>query len=130
VHARNLAEARRVAALGAGSVGTWPPEPGSWDLLVNCTPVGMYPQVDATPIPAAQLTGRYVYDLIYNPAVTRLIQDAKRAGCETFGGLEMLVAQAEEQFQWWTTTRPPSGTMRDAASKRLAEFVRDADYVV
>ena len=43
--------------------------PDSWDLLVNCTPVGMYPRVDETPVPASALTGRYVYDLVYNPPV-------------------------------------------------------------
>ena len=48
---------RRVALTAAGSVGPLPPEPGSWDLLVNCTPVGMFPNVDATPIEAAALTG-------------------------------------------------------------------------
>jgi shikimate dehydrogenase len=129
VHARSRHQADGVAKLAAAEVGGWPPEPGSWDLLVNCTPVGMYPGVDETPMPAALLTGRYVYDLIYNPTTTRLMREAQTAGCDTIGGLEMLVAQAEEQFQWWTGTRPPSGVMREAALKRLTEFVRDANYV-
>ena len=47
-------------------------------LLVNCTPVGMYPNVGDTPIEAAGLTGRYVYDLVYNPTGTRLLCDAAR----------------------------------------------------
>ena len=77
-------------------VGPWPHEPGGWDVLVNCTPAGMYPHVDETPIPASRLTGgRFVYDLVYNPPTTRLIRDAAAAGCQTMGGLEMLVAQAE-----------------------------------
>ena len=42
----------------------------------------------------------------------------------------MLVAQAQEQFQWWTGDRPPAGVMRAAALKRLAEFARDEDHVV
>jgi len=62
-------------------VGPWPPEPGSWDLLINCTPVGMYPRVDDTPIPEEGLSGRYVYDLIYNPSVTRLLREAAGRGC-------------------------------------------------
>jgi 3-dehydroquinate dehydratase/shikimate dehydrogenase len=130
IHARNRAQAEEVAAATSSSVGPWPPEPGSWDLLINCTPVGMHPHVDDTPIPATQLTGRYVYDLIYNPPVTRLLRDAELAGCQTIGGLEMLVAQAHEQFHWWTGERPPAGVMREAALKRLAEFARDENYLV
>jgi shikimate 5-dehydrogenase len=42
----------------------------------------------------------------------------------------MLVAQAREQFQWWTGTKPQTGVMREAALKRLAEFARDENHVV
>ena len=42
----------------------------------------------------------------------------------------MLVAQAQEQFQWWTGTRPPAGVMREAALKRLSEFMRNENHVV
>jgi 3-dehydroquinate dehydratase / shikimate dehydrogenase len=130
VHARNQAQAEDTAMLTSVDLGPWPPEPGSWDLLINCTPVGMYPRVDETPIPADQLTGRCVYDLVYNPAITRLLRDAATRGCQTIGGLEMLVAQAREQFQWWTGTKPQAGVMREAALKRLAEFARDENHLV
>jgi shikimate 5-dehydrogenase len=82
----------------------------------------MHPEIEGTPIPAALLTGRHVYDLVYNPEETRLLRDAAAAGCQTIGGLEMLVAQAEEQFRWWTGAPPPAGVMRDAASRKLSEF--------
>jgi len=130
IHARNRDQAEEVASLTSATAGPWPPEPGSWDLLVNCTPVGMHPRVDDTPLPASQLTGRYVYDLIYNPTATRLLREARTAGCRIFGGLDMLVAQAHEQFRWWMDTRPVSGVMRDAALKRLAEFTGDEHHVV
>jgi shikimate dehydrogenase len=130
IHARNQRQADDVAMLASAEVGPFPPEPGSWTLLVNCTPVGMHPNVDDTPIDARNLTGQYVYDLIYNPAVTRLMQEAARAGCQTIGGLEMLVGQAHEQFEWWTGSRPPAGVMREAALKQLAEFSLDENYVV
>ena len=130
VHARNRAQAEDVAVLTPVEIGPWPPEPGSWDLLINCTPIGMYPRVHDTPIPMAELTGQYVYDLVYNPSVTRLLREAGERGCQTIGGLEMLVAQAHEQFQWWTGTKPPTGVMREAALKRLAEFVRDENHLV
>src|SRR5262252_3520600 len=130
LHARNREQAEEVARLASVHVGPWPPGPGSWDILVNCTPVGMYPDVDETPMPADQLTGRYVYDLIYNPTTTRLLRDAEAAGCQPIGGLEMLVAQAREQFEWWTGTRPRPGVMREAAQRRLAEFARDENHDV
>ena len=130
LHARNRTQAEEVAVLTPVDVGPWPPEPGSWDLLINCTPIGLYPRVDETPIPQAQLTGRYVYDLIYNPPATRLLREAAAMGCKTIGGLDMLVAQAREQFQWWTGTAPRAGVMREAALKRLAEFARDENHLV
>lgn len=130
LHARDRAKAQDVAALTSADVGDWPPKPGTWDLLINTTPVGMLPHVDETPIPKEQLTGRYVYDLVYNPPITRLLREAAEMGCQTFGGLDMLVAQAHEQFHWWTGTRAPAGVMREAALKRLAEFARHENHVV
>jgi 3-dehydroquinate dehydratase/shikimate dehydrogenase len=130
LHARNQVQAQETARLAAVEIGPWPPEPGSWDLLVNCTPLGMYPNVNETPVPAEQLTGRYVYDLVYNPPVTRLLREAAVGGCQTIGGLEMLVAQAQEQFQWWVGTRPQPGVMEKAALERLAEFARNENHLV
>jgi 3-dehydroquinate dehydratase / shikimate dehydrogenase len=130
VHARDRAKAQEVARLVSAEVGPWPPEDGSWDLLINATPIGTYPRVDETPIAKEHLTGRQVYDLVYNPPVTRLLREAGEVGCRTIGGLDMLVAQAHEQFQWWTGSKAPAGVMREAALKRLAEFARDEDYVV
>ena len=130
LHARNRAQAEEVAVLTPVELGPWPPEPGSWDLLINCTPIGLSPRVDETPVPKEQLTGRYVYDLVYNPTATRLLRDAAAVGCQTIGGLDMLVAQAREQFRWWTGTTPQAGVMRGAALERLAEFARDENYLV
>ncbi len=124
IYARDAAKAQDVAMTASAAWGTLPPPPGSWDLLVNCTPVGMYPKTAETPLEASRLTGRHVYDLVYNPTMTRLMKDAVKAGCQTIGGLEMLVAQAHEQFEWWTGRKPPAGVMREAALKRLAEFMR------
>ena len=130
IYARNLLKAQEVAVTAGAAAAVMPPEPGSWDVLVNCTPVGMYPRVGDTPIDEALLTGRHVYDLVYNPAMTRLMREAGKAGCQTIGGLEMLVAQAHEQFEWWTGMKAPAGVMRAAALKRLAEFMRNENHVV
>ena len=90
----------------------------------------MHPRVDSTPIPRELLTGRLVYDLVYNPPGTRLLRDAEAEGCQTIGGLDMLVAQAHEQFRWWTDVHPPPGVMRTAALERLSEFSSHEHHVV
>jgi shikimate 5-dehydrogenase len=87
----------------------------------------MYPRVDATPLPADRLGAGTVYDLVYNPPTTRLLREAQRAGCRTIGGLDMLVGQARQQFEWWTGVRPSSDVMREAALKGLAEFTAATD---
>src|SRR4029079_2054535 len=130
IHARNESRAALVATAMRASVGPWPPKPGTWDLLINCTPVGQAPKPEDTPVPKATLTGRYVYDLVYNPTTTRLLREAAEMGCQTIGGLDMLVAQAQEQFHWWTGLRAPAGLMRQAALERLAEFSRNENHVV
>jgi shikimate 5-dehydrogenase len=120
VHARRFEQAEDVArALGVGCAD-WPPAPGSWDLLVNATPVGTAPR-DESPWPDAPFDGRLVYDLVYNPPLTRLLRDAATAGCETLGGLAMLVAQAARQFEWWTGQPADVDAMRRAAVRRLAD---------
>ena len=113
------ARRRNVAAHLAGPGGqvvTFPPEPGSWDVLVHATPLGTWPRLDETPVPTHLLRGgRLVYDLVYNPPVTRLLREAAAAGCRTISGIEMLVAQAERQFEWWTGQPPARGLFRKVA---------------
>jgi shikimate dehydrogenase len=130
VHARAPERAREIASVVSGRVGSWPLEAGGWDLLVNCTPVGMHPRVDESPVEPAALTGRLVYDLVYNPQLTRLLSDAAAAGCQTIGGLDMLVAQAQEQFRTWTGVQPSAGVMRGAAIESLSEFPTHANHVI
>jgi 3-dehydroquinate dehydratase/shikimate dehydrogenase len=101
VCARRPEQARELQPLGA-AVGSWPPPPGSWDVLVNCTPIGGVSSPDASPLPEGPFGGRLVYDLIYRPAETRLLREARATGCATIGGWPMLRAQARRQFEWWT----------------------------
>ena len=121
VCARQRGRAAVVAELVGGTVGCLPPTQGSWDLLVNTTPVGTSPHEGETPVPAAMLAGgSTVYDLVYNPGQTRLMREAAAAGCETIGGLAMLVAQAVRQFEWWFDVTPPEGLFRSAALEALS----------
>lgn len=120
VCARQPAAAKEVAALAGGTVGTWPPKPGSWDVLVNATSAGSGGATD-DPMDGVRLDGEIVFDLVYAPARTPLLERAAREGCMTIGGLEMLVAQAERQFELWTGYRPPTGLFKSAASSATGE---------
>jgi 3-dehydroquinate dehydratase/shikimate dehydrogenase len=119
VAARQPARATDVARAAGVEVAGWPPAAGTWDVLVNATPVGTWPDVRATPLPEGPFTGSLVYDLVYNPLETQFLADARAAGCETLGGLEMLVAQAARQFEWWTGHKAPAHVMHEAAREAL-----------
>jgi 3-dehydroquinate dehydratase/shikimate dehydrogenase len=123
IYARNDAAAADAVSVAAGRACAKPfPVPaGSWDVLVNTTPVGTFPAVDDTPF-HGPFDGHLVYDLIYNPRPTRLLRDARAAGCATLDGLDMLVEQAARQFQWWTGRTPSTSLMHDAAIRRIAEM--------
>jgi 3-dehydroquinate dehydratase/shikimate dehydrogenase len=123
VAARRRDQAEDVASRTGAAVGEWPPGPDSWDVLVNATTVGTTPDRTATPLPGGPFAGHLVYDLVYNPPDTQLLKDARAAGCRTLGGLDMLVAQAQLQFEWWTGHKPSDRAMRDAA---VAALGRDA----
>ena len=75
---------------------------GEFDLLINASPVGMFPNVDASPLHSEALMGvKAVFDCIYNPRETRLMKDAKAAGCRVCGGMPMLVWQAAAAQELW-----------------------------
>ena len=96
---------------------------GGFDLVVNATPLGTRGALEGeTPADSTQLRGaRLAYDLVYNPARTRFIREARDADCETLGGLPMLVAQAAAQFELWTGEHAPLEVMRAAAEEQLSQ---------
>ena len=108
--ARRPDEAAAVARLAGVGTGPFPPEPGSWDVLVNATTL----MRNESPMAGTRLDGEIVFDLAYTPAETALIRQARDAGCWTIGGIEMLIAQAERQFETWTGSAPPPGLFRQA----------------
>jgi len=82
-------------------------------VLIHCTPIGMFPKVGATCVPASLLhAGLAVMDIVYNPRETQLLKDATRAGCKTIPGLEMFLNQAVTQFELWTNQPAPVEVMR------------------
>ncbi len=90
-----------------------------FDAIVNATPVGMYPSVESSPLEARELNCRLVFDTIYRPRVTRLLQLAARRGIETVSGVEMFVAQGTAQWEIWTGERAPVEAMRRAVIAAL-----------
>ncbi|CAM3730366.1 shikimate dehydrogenase [Alicyclobacillus pomorum] len=91
------------------------------DWVVNSTPVGMHPNVDASPVDDAGCfqAGQLVQDLIYRPSPTRLLKMAADKGCTVQDGLAMLVGQGAEAFRWWSGLEPPVETMHRAALQAL-----------
>jgi shikimate dehydrogenase len=89
--------------------------------MIHCTPVGMSPNVGETCVPAALLASHLtVMDIVYNPLETRLLTDARRAGCRTVRGLEMFLHQAVGQFELWTQQPAPVGVMRSVLEGHLS----------
>ena len=75
------------------------------DILVNCTPVGMHPHEDASPIdPTLVPKSTYVFDAIYNPSETKLLRETRARGCAGQNGLMMLLLQGLASFEYWTNT--------------------------
>lgn len=90
------------------------------DILINATPIGMYPRVEDTPITKDMLNADlFVFDVVYNPLETRLIREAAEIGCQTLGGLDMLVNQGILAFEWWTNQKPKKSLMK----KKIVEFL-------
>ena len=90
------------------------------DALVNATSVGMAPIENASLVPAAIL-GNFpvVMDIVYAPLETRLIKEAKSAGCEVINGLSMLLYQGVAQFEAWTEQDAPVEVMRSALMEMI-----------
>ena len=89
-------------------------------ILINTTPVGMFPHAEKMPLDAELLTPDLtVMDIIYNPLKTRLLREAEKSGCKTIGGLSMFVKQGVIQFELWTGEKAPLAVMTAAVEKSL-----------
>ncbi|MBV9216781.1 MAG: shikimate dehydrogenase [Acidobacteria bacterium] len=125
IYARDHNKAKAIAGEFGAKAGApdVPFEPGSVDILVNATPLGMKGSgSEGTIATADKLKGvSLVYDLVYNPAETRLMKEAKKAGVQTIAGAEMLIAQGERQFELWTGQRAPVEKMKASLDERLDE---------
>ncbi len=94
------------------------------ELIVNTTPVGMYPDTDRSPVPEDMLplfNNKICYDIIYNPPETRLLEQAARHGARVIGGLEMFLHQAARSFELWFGKSMPMNLARSVVLKSLNE---------
>lgn len=90
------------------------------DILINATPLGMYPKPNATPVPKEFLhSDLFVFDVVYNPLETVLMKEASEIGCKTLGGLDMLINQGILAFEWLTGKTPNSKLMKS----KIIEFL-------
>ncbi|MHC4789398.1 MAG: type I 3-dehydroquinate dehydratase, partial [Planctomycetota bacterium] len=118
---RTVERAQKLAAeVGAHACGLGAMEEVSADVVINGTSVGMWPQVDESPVPTGMLReGMVVFDSVYNPIRTRLLAEAERAGAVTASGLDWFVNQAAAQFELWTGEQAPCQVMEEAIRRHL-----------
>lgn len=91
------------------------------DILIQATSVGMYPHTEESLVPRRVLSSfPAIMDIVYNPLETRLLREAKEAGCLTVDGLNMLIYQAAAQFKLWTGKEAPISAMRREADAYLS----------
>ena len=90
-----------------------------FDAILNATPVGMHPQVGASPLAAGELICSVVMDLIYRPMQTKLLQIAAQRGLKIVSGVEMFLAQGIAQWELWMGRPAPEAAMRNAVSRAL-----------
>ena len=91
------------------------------DILINTTPIGMYPDIHQKPLVTSEMMheGLIVNDIIYNPLETGLLKEARKAGARTISGIKMLIYQGIESFKIWTGVEPPVKVFEEALSDVL-----------
>jgi len=95
------------------------------DILINCTPIGMHPNVDDAPVHHSFLQpGMIVFDTVYTPETTMLIREAKARGAGVITGVEMFVRQAARQFELFTGKAPDLDKMREIVRKAMSPIVK------
>ena len=87
--------------------------PMAANICVNATPVGQFPNIQDSPLQKDQLDFELIYDLVYRPEQTRLLELARRQGLKTISGMEMFVEQAALQFVAWTGLSPQREMLRE-----------------
>ncbi len=122
VAARNLKKAKEVAVMVEGDAISLPLEGRghSYDIVVNCTPMGATSSRGKIPIPARVFNkGTILFDLVYNPPITKSMKIAMSREAKAVNGLDMLVHQGAQSFRIWTSREPDIKAMSRAAKEAL-----------
>ena len=118
--ARREAVARELAkACGAQVIARKHLLSACFELIINATPVGMYPQAGASALSARELNCKIVMDLIYRPLCTQLLKIAAAKGIGVISGVEMFLAQGFAQWELWMGKAAPEAAMRGAVLAQL-----------
>jgi len=133
IYARNTEKSTELANIALEFVGDIKIESLNLDeninleeiyLLVNTTPIGMYGKAEgASPVSLSSLQTMkkdgMIYDIVYKPQITKLLEYSQSCGLKTIQGLEMLVLQGAKSFEIWTTQEAPVNVMRQSALENL-----------
>lgn len=121
IFARDMNQAKELASDFNSNVNTLDNINSDFDILINTTPVGMYPKINESPVDKKLFKkNQVVMDIIFNPMETKLLKDAKKNGAKVISGIEMFLNQGYEQFRIWNNnSEPPKEKMRKALIKEL-----------
>ena len=98
------------------------------DIVINCTPIGMHPNVDESPIHASYLRpGMIVFDTVYNPERTLLVNDARVRECQVITGVEMFIRQAALQFHLFTGRAPSLENLREMLRRAISPLTQKVE---
>jgi 3-dehydroquinate dehydratase/shikimate dehydrogenase len=122
IASRTQARAQELAAFCQGETIPWSQrESIQADLVVNCTPIGMHPNLDDSPLDADFLDSHMVvFDTVYNPEQTYLLKMAREAGCQVITGVDMFVGQAAIQFRHFTGEEARTDLMRQVIRRSIS----------
>lgn len=123
IYNRTLEKGRLLAEeFHCGFAGLLPSTKVPDDIVVNCTSIGMHPNVNDTPLsPDNFRSGMVVFDTVYNPLDTRLLKEARSAGAIPIRGVEMFIRQAMAQFRLFTGRQANEGIVRECVVRSLSK---------
>jgi 3-dehydroquinate dehydratase/shikimate dehydrogenase len=120
IASRTRSRAQFLADTFGGKCIEWQARHAPTEILVNCTPIGMHPNVDESPFNKSHFKpNMVVFDTVYNPESTLLLKEARSHGCKIVTGVEMFIRQAELQFLLFTGQEASGTRMRDTLKRAI-----------